>query len=161
MAFPFIIISKITSFFTSGFQILYLIFIKQDICIKIFRTEESLTSTAFSFKNMVAMYATNNKVHIIIKRECAKGLRRKVWTQTKILSPNIRYFVAILRFVAIYAIFGRLKARNVLFWIKNSVSWARSALLYSTYCILYLEKSANLHLRAKTTHLARKQQLRP
>ena len=28
--------------------------------------------------------------------------RRKVWTQTKILSPNIRYFVAILRFVAIY-----------------------------------------------------------
>ena len=66
MAFPFIIISKITSFFTSGFQILYLIFIKQDICIKIFRTEESLTSTAFSFKNMVSMYAANNKVINVI-----------------------------------------------------------------------------------------------
>ena len=35
---------------------------------------------------------------------------RKVWTWTKILSPNIRYFVGILRFVAIYAlleIFGQ------------------------------------------------------
>ena len=41
-------------------------------------------------------------------REGTKGLRRKVKTQTKILSPNIRYFVAILRFVAIFAIFGRL-----------------------------------------------------
>ena len=38
-------------------------------------------------------------------RSCAKGLRRKVWTRTKILSPNIRYFVAILRFVAIYAFY--------------------------------------------------------
>ena len=26
-------------------------------------------------------------------REAAKGLRRKVWTQTKILSPNIHYLV--------------------------------------------------------------------
>ena len=29
-------------------------------------------------------------------REATKGLRQKVWTRTKILSPNIRYFVAIL-----------------------------------------------------------------
>ena len=35
-------------------------------------------------------------------RESAKGLRRKVWTQTKIISPNILYFVTILGFVAIY-----------------------------------------------------------
>ena len=42
--------------------------------------------------------------------EGAEGLRRKVWTRTKILSLNIRYFVAILRFVAIYAqIFGHTK----------------------------------------------------
>ena len=34
-------------------------------------------------------------------RSCAKGLLRKVWTQKKIFNPNIRYFVAILRFVAI------------------------------------------------------------
>ena len=38
-------------------------------------------------------------------RERASSARRKVWTRTKILSPNIRYFVAILRFVAIYAFY--------------------------------------------------------
>ena len=37
--------------------------------------------------------------------EGTKGLRHKVWTGTIILSPNIRYFVAILRFVAIYALY--------------------------------------------------------
>ena len=36
---------------------------------------------------------------------CA-GLRRKVLTRTKILSPNICYLVGILRFVAIYALDG-------------------------------------------------------
>ena len=35
-----------------------------------------------------------------------------------------------LRFVAIYALFGDL-------WVKNSVSWARSALLHGIYCIFY------------------------
>ena len=37
-------------------------------------------------------------------RSCACGACRKVWTRTKISSPNIRYFVAILRFNAIYAL---------------------------------------------------------
>ena len=57
-------------------------------------------------------------------RSCAKGLRRKVWTRTKILSPNICYFVAISRFVAIYPLFGNLWTKKV-FWggAKNSVSW--------------------------------------
>ena len=32
-------------------------------------------------------------------RSCAKGLRRKTATWMKTLSPNLRYFVAILRFV--------------------------------------------------------------
>ena len=65
-----------------------------------------------------------------------KGLHRKVWTRT-----NIVYFVAILKFVAIYALFARLLAKQVFFGVKNSalctsVSWARSALLYIyiTYC---------------------------
>ena len=45
-----------------------------------------------------------------------KGLRRKVWTRTKMLSPyNIRYFVAVLRFVVIYALFGDLWAKKVPF----------------------------------------------
>ena len=46
----------------------------------------------------------------------------EVWTRTKIVSPNIRYFVAIIRFVAIYAIFGDLWAKKVPFWVKNSAS---------------------------------------
>ena len=37
--------------------------------------------------------------------EGTKGLRWKVWSRTKILSSNIRYFVAILKFVAIYAFY--------------------------------------------------------
>ena len=41
-------------------------------------------------------------------RERASGARRKVLTQTKILSPNTRYFVAILRFVAINAFYKAL-----------------------------------------------------
>ena len=45
-------------------------------------------------------------------------LRQKVWTRTDILSPNIRYFVAILGFVAIYAFLGK----KVLFRVKKSVS---------------------------------------
>ena len=53
-------------------------------------------------------------------RESAKGLCLKVWTQTKILSPNIRYFVAILRFVAIYARCGRLWAKQFFLGQKQS-----------------------------------------
>ena len=45
--------------------------------------------------------------------EGMKGFRRKVSTRTKILSPNICYFVAISRFVSIYALFGRLWAKKV------------------------------------------------
>ena len=42
-----------------------------------------------------------------------KGIRRKGWT--KISSTNIPYFVAILRFVAIYALFGRFRANKCFF----------------------------------------------
>ena len=42
-----------------------------------------------------------------------------------------------LRFVAICARFGDLWAKKVPFWVKNSVSWARSALLHGIYCIFY------------------------
>ena len=37
-------------------------------------------------------------------REAEKGLRQQVWKWTKISSPNIRYFVAILKFVATFAL---------------------------------------------------------
>ena len=81
--------------------------------------------------------------------EGTKGLYRKLWTRTKILSPNMRYFVAILRFVAIYALFGK----KVLFSVNSSVVWARNALFYGTQCILYWVKFANLQSRAEMTHL--------
>ena len=42
-----------------------------------------------------------------------KGVRRKGWT--KISSTNIPYFVAILRFVAIFAVFGRFRANKCFF----------------------------------------------
>ena len=70
-------------------------------------------------------------------REGTKGPCQKVWIGTKKITPNIRYFVATLRFVAFYALFGDLWAKKVPFWVKNSVSWARSAPFLGVYCILY------------------------
>ena len=52
--------------------------------------------------------------------------------------------------------FGDLWARKVPFWVKNSVSCARSALLHGIYCKIYCVKFANLQLRAKTAHLSQK-----
>ena len=49
----------------------------------------------------------------------AEGVQRqegpspKRWNLRTILSPSIRYFVAILRFVAIYALFGNI-------WVKSN-----------------------------------------
>ena len=42
-----------------------------------------------------------------------------------------------LRFVVIYALFGDLWAKKVPFWVKNSVSLERSALLHGIYCIFH------------------------
>ena len=44
--------------------------------------------------------------------EGTKGLCQKVWIRTKVLSPNIRYFVVILRFVAIYTLFWSIWAKE-------------------------------------------------
>ena len=49
--------------------------------------------------------------------------------------PEHTLFCRKLRFVAIYTHFGDLWAKKVPFWVKNSVSWARSALLHGIYCI--------------------------
>ena len=46
----------------------------------------------------------------------------------KNFKPEHTLFGRKLRFVAIYALFGDLWAKKVPFWVKNSVSWARSAL---------------------------------
>ena len=67
--------------------------------------------------------------------EGTMGLRQKVWTWTKSLSPNIRYpvailrFVAMIRFVAIYTLFGSLWAKSAIFGQqcflgkKSSITW--------------------------------------
>ena len=44
--------------------------------------------------------------------------------------PEYTLFCRELRFVAIYALFGDLWAKKVPFWVKNSISWAKSALLH-------------------------------
>ena len=50
--------------------------------------------------------------------------------------PEHTLFCRELRFVAIYALFfGDVWAKKVPFWVKNSVSWARSALLPGIYYI--------------------------
>ena len=51
--------------------------------------------------------------------------------------PEHTLFCHELRFVAIYTLFGDLWAKKVPFWVKNSVSWARSALLHGIYCIFH------------------------
>ena len=50
-----------------------------------------------------------------------ESLRRKVWTWTEILSPNIGYFVGISRFVARYALFRIVWAKQVLFLDKKQM----------------------------------------
>ena len=50
--------------------------------------------------------------------------------------PKHTLFCRKLKFVAIYALFGDLWAKKVPFGVKNSVSWARGALLHGIYCIL-------------------------
>ena len=67
--------------------------------------------------------------------------------------PEHKLFCRELRFVAIYALFGDPWAKKVPFWVKNSVSWARSALLHGIYCIFYSVKFANLRSRSKKTQL--------
>ena len=58
--------------------------------------------------------------------------------------PKHTLFCRELRFVAIYTLFGDLWAKKVTFWVKNSVSWARSALLHGIYCIFHWVNFANL-----------------
>ena len=55
----------------------------------------------------------------------------------KNFKPEHTLFCRELRFVAIYALLEDLWAKKVPFWVKNSVSWARRALLHGIYCIFY------------------------
>ena len=61
----------------------------------------------------------------------------KSWDSDENFKPEHSLFCRKLRLVAIYALFGDLWAKKVPFWVKNSVSWVRSALLHGIYCIFY------------------------
>ena len=65
-----------------------------------------------------------------IDNQCRVAIQQKVWTWTKILIPNIRYFVAISRFVAIYSLFGRLWAKTV--FIGQKVHYNMVPIVYYT-----------------------------
>ena len=78
-------------------------------------------------------------------RSCAKGGRscagarvapnKKFGIRDENFEPEHTLFCCELRFVAIYALFGDLWAKKMPFWVKNGVSWARSALFNGIYCI--------------------------
>ena len=74
------------------------------------------------------------------------GFHRKVWTRTKSFSPNIRYFVAILRFVAIYALFGNLWAKKVLFFGQKQCFLGQEVHYYTVYIAYYTESK---HLKGQ------------
>ena len=71
--------------------------------------------------------------------EGTKGLRRKVWFSTKSLSPNICYFVAILKFVSIYTLYENLWAKKRAVWVKNSVVWAKK--VTHIWYVLHIKQS--------------------
>ena len=81
-----------------------------------------------------------------------EGPSPKIWSWTKTLSPNIRYFVTILRFVAINALFGNLWTKNCFLGQKQCFMGKKCTI---TLYILHI-KFANLQLHKKTTHLSRK-----
>ena len=85
-------------------------------------------------------YTTKQILNICVQggTSYAKAPRRKVWTQTKILSPNTRYFVAILRFVAIYALCGNLWAKKVPFGSKT-VFLGQEVHYYMVYIAYFTE----------------------
>ena len=67
-----------------------------------------------------------------------KGLRQKVWTWTKILSPNICYFVGILRFVAIYALL-EIFGQKMSFFGSKTVFLGQEVHYYMVYIAYFTE----------------------
>ena len=81
----------------------------------------------------IALIPPTNRV-----AEVARGHRgppSKSLDSDENFKPQHTLFCRELRFVSIYTPFGDRWAKKVLFWVKNNVSWARSALLHGTNCI--------------------------
>ena len=119
----------------------------------------------FLAKCVLEVFMSDIQVHIIRLGQgqggrsfanAAKGLRRKVWTRMKILSPNICYFVVTLRFVAIYVLSGRLWAKKVFFfWGGGCIKrcFLDNVHYYMVFITYYTE--LNLHI----CNYAQKQQI--
>ena len=97
---------------------------------------------------MKSMFWANEKPFLIVawpssvysscsKAESSIGHLVFFYSGNENFKPEHTLFCRKLRFIAIYALFGDLWAKKVPFWVKNSVSWARSALLHSIYCIFH------------------------
>ena len=92
------------------------------------------------------VYPPNCPVMALLKHQnsrVAEVARERGWHPPKSLDadenfkPEPMLFCRKLKFVAIYALFGDRWAKKVHFWVKNSVSWARSALLHGIHCIFH------------------------
>ena len=107
---------------------------------------------AFSCKDFNILHICENKVVKLPKNwissssasllrgrvaEVAWGPPPKSLNSDENFKPQHTLFCRKFRFVAIYAPFGDLWAKKMPFWVKNSVSWARSALLHGIYCIFH------------------------
>ena len=87
---------------------------------------QSITLLSPSLHSRVAEVAQEHGWHLLKSLDSDENFK-----------PEHTLFCRELRFVAIYALFGDLWAKKVPFWVKNSVSWARSALLQGIYCIFH------------------------
>ena len=110
------------------------------------RTPGYFSEPLFMVHDVVFLQHTIQPFHHFTNIACsrvAEVAREHGWHPPKSLDsdknfkPEHTLFCRELRFVAIYALFGDLWAKKVPFWVKNSVSWARSALLHGIYCIFH------------------------
>ena len=87
------------------------------------RVERAVQYKYRFFKNKLLHFPGWQKL-----REAARGLRRRVWTPTKILSSNILYFVPIC------TLFGRLSAKKVFFGELETLSWVKKQCFLGNKC---------------------------
>ena len=139
-------------------------FLRMDTCrYKVFFRKKKINARNNSFLHSLAfftlsVYISTNAVDVSIERVINLQLGWKLWftlcqggrscTGARVappknldsdenFMPGLTLFCRKLRFVEIYALFGDLWAKKVPFWVRNSVSWARSALLHGIYCLFH------------------------
>ena len=84
------------------------------------------------------------------------GPRRKVWTRTKILSPNIQYFCRKLIFVTIYALLGDLWAKKRAFFGQKQCFLGQEVHYYMVYIAYFNELNLQICDYAQKWRICRK-----